>query len=159
MDDPVIERAHYSHEPFQFDQTREYRPRFGKPGGFWYSAPTYSKDGWEHWCAGEDFNMGQYKSLVEINLDRILKIRTPGELDVLTKSYRCPEPALPGSELVTDLDWHRLAEQWAGIEIAPYQWCRRIDDHTMWYYGWDCSSGVVWDLSAVLSTRPVEVAA
>ncbi len=26
----------------------------------------------------------------------------------------------------------------------------------MWYYGWDCASGVIWDAEAVAELRPTD---
>lgn len=50
---------------------------------------------------------------------------------------------------VTAFDWIDVASRYSGIEIAPYQWKRRIHPSTFWYYTWDCASGCIWDLSAI----------
>ena len=47
------------------------------------------------------------------------------------------------------IDWHAVAQAYAGIEIAPYCWSLRFEYEFLWYYGWDCASGCVWELSAV----------
>ena len=41
-------------------------------------------------------------------------------------------------------DWKLIAQEFDGIEIAPYQWEIRMDYNFFWYYGWDCASGCLW---------------
>ena len=36
-----------------------------------------------------------------------------------------------------------------GIIISPYQWDCRLALESGWYYGWDCSSGCIWDISCI----------
>lgn len=51
--------------------------------------------------------------------------------------------------------WEKVeADGFYGIEINPYLWQRRLDGG-MWYYGWDCASGVVWNEKAILDVRLV----
>ncbi|QBI98814.1 hypothetical protein SEA_BOBBY_184 [Mycobacterium phage Bobby] len=47
------------------------------------------------------------------------------------------------------IDWGKVAADYGGIIIAPYQWSRRMDPH--WYYTWDCASGCIWNLEAIES--------
>lgn len=52
------------------------------------------------------------------------------------------------------LDWPAVVSLYQGIVITPYQWSLR---HKLtWYYGWDCASACVWDLSAVESVGELE---
>ena len=54
------------------------------------------------------------------------------------------------------INWQPLTEQYAGIIISPYQWKRRLDGRASdWYYGWDCASACIWDLSAVRPSASV----
>ena len=48
------------------------------------------------------------------------------------------------------MDWGYLATQYQGLIIAPYLWDLRLFGPA-WYYGWDCASGCIWDLTAVES--------
>ena len=54
------------------------------------------------------------------------------------RDHYAKEPIWPGV----------AAEGWAGIEIAPYIWARRLDGPARWYYGWDAASGCIWDPTA-----------
>ena len=49
-------------------------------------------------------------------------------------------------------NWDDVVRQYDGLIIAPYQWAKRCD--YSWYYGWDCASGVIWNLRAVASVKP-----
>lgn len=33
--------------------------------------------------------------------------------------------------------------------ITPYCWPARMDPDLIWYYGWDCASGCIWDASTI----------
>lgn len=51
------------------------------------------------------------------------------------------------------IDWPRVeADGFHGIEISPYLWKRRLEGG-MWYYGWDCAAGVIWNKAAVHSVE------
>jgi hypothetical protein len=58
--------------------------------------------------------------------------------------YRFPHPDLGRMSYI---DWPRVAERFDGVIIAPYQWKHRLE--LMWYYGWDCASGCIWNARAV----------
>lgn len=84
----------------------------------------------ERWIAG------RYLYVLAIDPDiNLLRIRTAQELDDFTRRYAIGYHGI---------DWTVIAEEYDGIEIAPYQWSRRSDTHTSWYYGWDCASGCLW---------------
>ena len=75
------------------------------------------------------------------------------ELDAFHEKYGVPMfPNLPDmcNSRYFAPDWARVGEAYPGIIIAPYIWSRRLDG-PMWYYGWDCASGCVWDPSVVRS--------
>jgi hypothetical protein len=100
-----------------------------------------------HWIDGKSYEL-------DVDLTDMLVLRTCEDLDDFTDVY--------GSELgcadyfrnkFRVIDWKQVAREFAGIEIAPYQWDRR---HTLsWYYGWDCASGCVWHPRAVKGVREV----
>ena len=52
------------------------------------------------------------------------------------------------------IDWTAVGKNHDAIVIAPYIWERRLDG-PMWYYGWDCASGCVWNATAVAELRPI----
>lgn len=48
----------------------------------------------------------------------------------------------------------RVRQDYAGIEISPYQYECRFE--LTWYYGWDVASGCVWDKEAIRAVEPVD---
>lgn len=117
-----------------------------KPKGLWYEV-----DGdWQRWCNDEGMDW-RYGFLFRLALDgeRMLQIRTLKQLDAFDARYHELEHiSHPGYGLepyddCRGIRWDQVAEEWDGIEIAPYQWGRRLGGH-IWYYSWDCASGVIW---------------
>lgn len=48
------------------------------------------------------------------------------------------------------LRWDLIMNEYAGLMVVPYLYERR---HISWYYGWDVSSGVIWDLQQANVTQ------
>lgn len=117
-----------------------------KPVGFWYQID----DDWERWMNSEEWYMSyNSKYSVDVSQVNLLEARTPKDLDRITELYQKPliESVSTDSPHYNTLDWQRLFKLYDGFEIAPYIWERRLE--YMWYYGWDCASGVIWDISNV----------
>lgn len=167
-----MKRIHYSDQPVIYDPTRAYPLSKGcfKPDGLWYSAST-GDDGWVEWCKEADFRGEYLKHQHELIIDtsKILLITTSDQLHQLlveypTLSYAHYNAVLYSKRMrtVPTFDWAPLQKDYSGIEISPYlyQWrmplCPIIgikypvpQEGVMWYYAWDCASGVIWDLTAV----------
>jgi hypothetical protein len=132
-------RTHYSREsepftphPVMWQQQRD------KPLGLWYEV-----DGdWRRWVEDERLDWLKDRTLHRLILgdENILKLRGAGGLDDFTEQYRVPSP--DPLWLSSRIDWPRVADEYDGIEIAPYVWSRRLE--LSWYYGWDCASGCIW---------------
>lgn len=144
---------HYSAKPFVLDIYQQYtdRARYDhKPSGLWVSVPGH--DDWEQWCRGENFGLDRLTYVTEIKLSIIanpLVIDDLWKLDQFTNMY--------GSNNLQDIrgiDWQSVKAIYDGIIIAPYQWDRRYE--FMWYYSWDCASGVIWNLNCIEETKPYE---
>lgn len=159
-----LELFHYSTKPLKIlkstKQPEVSRLR-GKPLGLWVSVA--SEYDWVWWCVAENFSTERLKieTRVVLNADaKILFLETPEALDEITLShgisYKSVIPTWPSSldRDTPDLDWPRLvSEGYQGIVISPYQWSRRLDGiSSRWYYGWDCSSGCIWDKRAIRET-------
>lgn len=135
-------------EPWLFQSDRGYEQRDrpdAKPRGFWLSVD----DDWRRWCESEEMGHWVAGGTVEFAVDteRLLILDTPYDIDQFTKGYQ-PEGENPAYKMCL-IDWQRVADRYAGIIIAPYQWSRRYEMSTMWYYGWDCASACFWDLSVL----------
>lgn len=111
-----------------------------KPAGFWYEV-----DGdWRRWCEGEDFQREGFIHNVSLNDCNVLFIDSLRALDKFHAEYHHAERDITPTYRRMEIDWPRVAALYDGIEIAPYQWKRRMAHDFMWYYGWDCASGVIW---------------
>jgi len=129
-------------EPFEVHPTEQTGRPDHKPRGFWWEV-----DGdWRRWCADE--NYGRDKGhLFEVDLgrSRILRITTVTQLDAFHVKWS--QNLVHGHLHHLDfIRWDWVAEEWDGIEIAPYLWERRLHGPAhSWYYGFDCASGCVWN--------------
>lgn len=113
-----------------------------KPHGLWYSVEG-NGDGWSDWCKAENFKdtNAQVQHELAVVLDSILVLSSPIDILAFTEQYaRC----VPTSDRRYGIEWAHVAQNHAGIEIAPYQWSLRLSMETPWYYSWDCASGCIW---------------
>lgn len=134
---------HPRREGFTFDPSRIYEQRDRasfKPNGLWLSVD----DDWRRWCTDEEWG-GDWFEHPEVHFqiatDRCLWLKTPEDFVPFTNEYADSEGYY--------ITWNRVAEVYAGIIIAPYQWTHRLSLTVNWYYPWDCASACVWDLSAI----------
>jgi hypothetical protein len=124
----------------------------GKPFGLWVSAEGYNIT-WKDWCENEGFVVreGAFNFAYEIRLSdkaNILRLSTREDIDWFTEKY-VTQPVFPGSNIMLFPDWVDLCSEYQALIVSPYIWSRRLAPHTHWYYGWDCSSGVIWDSNSV----------
>lgn len=127
-----------------------------KPRGLWLSAEddTPESHGWKDWCEGEAFWLDNLKWRTEITLHpdaNVLRLATAQEIVAFSDRY-CDLP-YPLHDWV---NWPRVVPLYQGIIIAPYQWRLRLEHGMIWYYGWDCASGCIWDLAAIDSVSAPE---
>ena len=145
--------VHYSDEPIITPYSVAQSPEPDhKPRGLWLSFEDPSLDEPEHWaawCDAESFPIGKYKHDVQLSPGaHILWLKSPGDIDQFNSQYRA---TLIPEYTYFAIDWSRVAREYNGIIIAPYQWERRFASHVNWYYTWDCASGCVWDAYAIAS--------
>lgn len=154
---------HYSPRPF-VGPVKTRAPELSvdsKPKGLWLSVE--GRDDWQKWCEGEQFLLDDLRCVSEIVLRRaakIIRLTTAVDIDAFHAAYSTSLfPDRPDLCAGMAIDWPRVAERYDGIIIAPYQWGRRLDGITRWYYGWDCASGCIWRGRAVADVRPVNLRA
>lgn len=144
--------THYSHERIDavlplYSQSSDAGP---KPRGFWVSVDS-DETNWRAWCEEQDFHTHALENVHEVTLRadaNVLLIESASALDEFTGAFSEPLPKA-GPYALTYIRWHRVAALWSGIIIAPYQWSRRLRTGSEWYYGWDCASGCIWDVSVI----------
>ena len=154
-----IERIHFSNKKLtQLNRFHERGPRgHNKPPGFWYSVQTDDNDhGWLEWCKGNDNFRDiseQVPHRLEVDMDRVLHISNQVQLTEFSEKHSFKSS--PGGYF-SSIRWEDVMPLWSGIEISPYQWSCRMSEDFFWYYGWDCSSGVIWDMDAIKSITPID---
>lgn len=143
--------THWSPDPFVLDTTRTYSQEDfgnGKPRGLWLSDES-GDPGWREWCESEEFHCDGLAHATQFRLaesSRVLVLASPADLRAFTDAYK--QSIQPGLRQHW-IDWERVAEKHSGVLITPYQWECRLDFDMMWYYGWDCASACIWDLTAI----------
>lgn len=135
--------------------------KYAKPNGFWITDDT--EDCWRQFCTSNNFGLERLTHKHEIDLDesRVLILREPWEVHTFGRQYRAFHTWGPPEDIerYTDVcvDWMRVAADYDGLIITPYQWSLRMADDFSWYYCWDCSSGCIWNPRAILDIRLVEI--
>lgn len=150
-----IERLHPDQRIIvSHDENIEFRQKGGqrttyKPNGLWYGFGN----SWMDWVRSEmpDWESERkydHAHLLEIVEGSVLKMSTHDQLLEFTERYRGKQEGYFEQNMI---DWTRVAEDYAGIEINPYIESARMDEDTNWYYTWDIASGCIWDKSAIRS--------
>lgn len=148
---------HYSKKPLVKVRSKSHSDeRCGayKTPGLWVSVE--GEHDWPSWCLGENWGLDRFVHATEVVLAEDANVKHLSgatEIDDFTDEFHTG-----GSPIWhRGLDWEAIRMRWRGLIIAPYCWERRLADHTGWYYGWDCASGVIWDAKAVKELRPAEL--
>lgn len=145
-----------------------------KPNGFWYDL----EGEWVSWCSS-GYRFGYYYYALDLDFSKILTIKNLKQfkkfedeykirpfihrwMDAIYEKFQQEKDRTPEMERFIeamgtlnrpdglhhndfDIKWACVAEKHAGIEIPLFQ--RSLE--SKWYDTWDCSSGVVWDISAI----------
>lgn len=146
--------SHYSVEPLAAvrsvaQNNTEVRGLY-KPLGLWVSVD--GDDDWPNWCdanTSPSFVERCTRTIVHLAKNaNLLWLTTAETVVAFDRSYcTAPPDIIECGRYVRAPDWERVAQVWQGIIIAPYQWSLRCD--LMWYYGWGCASGCIWDAAAI----------
>ncbi len=138
--------VHYSKQPLVgLNSVRQLHGLHFKPHGLWIT-PENEKDNWPDWCRNEDYGLNEFRYKTTIHIkepEKILTLDTVDDILGLFERYSTTHL----SPTVQFPNWERIALEWKGILIPRYHWQCRLD--VMWYYPWDCSSGCIWDMTAV----------
>lgn len=152
---------HYSDQPFTLDLSYDYRQSchnwHAKPVGLWFSVEgPYD---WKWWCEGENFRVDHLAVAYKITLKRdanIIYLNNPEELYVFTQKYNRPTRFWDPEQDTYQLRWEDIKALYQGIIIPNYLWDCRLALESSWYYGWDCSSGCIWDLTCIESFEQIQ---
>jgi len=169
---------HWASEPVKL--RRMYYPQSGhpKPNGFWFDV----NESWKQWCERTQFNLQdlRYRHTVTIlDNSRVLFLRNVEDIDTFTCEYgqnlsdniqlldsvedNNEFSHQYGHDLFSDIRgqfsnyilWGEVAEKHSGIVINPYSRSRSLKH--LWYYGWNCAGGCIWDTSVIRTGKPFKL--
>lgn len=159
--------THYTKEPRTLNRVRRYTQLApdtfsNKPIGLWVSVD--GEDDWYDWCTREGFFVDGLKHAHRVTLaddaailwvatrdDFISFVEVYGRTEHRSRSMVVEYAGRGFTEIA--IDWPAIARDYDGVIIAPYLWGFRLSH--MWYYGWDCASGCIWNLDAIADFNPI----
>lgn len=143
---------HYSKEPLeQIVSKHQYtnqREKHGwlKPYGLWVSVGIE----WSRWCKMEHFMLDHLRYCYQIFLKpdhNVLCLKTYTDIVDFNKKWRDPSRSYFTGNLGSIINWGLLSGSYDGLIISPYDYRARFD--FLWYYGWDCASGCIWNKKSI----------
>lgn len=169
MRDTFGERLHFSPRPVRSVRSvplRRQRSVDLKPLGLWYgnrewpefvkraTALKLTRNGTFR-ATPSPLKLGQYAYRVTVDHAKILRL-AKATLPAFLKKYGVIETDQFGDRMGM-IDWRKVARDFSGVEVvsprALYLSLGRTDEEReargLWLAGWDVTSGVVWDASAI----------
>lgn len=132
-----------------------------KPAGLWYGI-----DGdWIEWCESEmpHWVKPYYYELEFVENINLLLITNLAELKSFNDKYSVvikEDAVFP----LKEIDWVKVMKDYDGIEIQNYHSIKYatyseigLSLSMIWFSGWDCNSGCVWNLGKVKVKRLEEI--
>ena len=143
--------SHFSYNPLRFDPRLTYAmDAWNKPVGLWLSDES-QRQSWSAWCRAEEYATAGLRYRTDFSCDTEKWSVLDDEDKVVAFGETFTDPMNPEG---LKIDWPRVAGRYSGIIISPYQWNMRLHTRARWYYGWDCASACVWDLSTIKQITP-----
>lgn len=142
MEDKIHISKNKTLEPYSVEQDNS--KLWYKPLGLWYAVG----DEWIDWCDG-NMTEWQHEHIFKLDIDMtdILHLNTDQKVLAFNTEYEVKDEISLRYMSMSRIDWERVAQEYKGIEISPY--AHRLRLNIIWYYGWDVSSGCIWDVSCI----------
>jgi hypothetical protein len=161
---------HWAPEPVKLRRMSYPQSGHPKPNGLWFDV----NGSWKRWCENVAFRLERlrYRHTVTIlDTSRVLFLRNANDIDQFTREFGHNlaghiQPLQStedigafanryGSDLFRDIQrqfsnyilWGDVAEKYSGIIIHPYSRAKSLT--YLWYYGWNCAGGCIWDTDAI----------
>jgi len=132
----------------RFKEQSEDGPPF-KPRGLWVSDEEDPDQGWREWSIREDWNLPGLEHAYEIQLAKNHNVLIlTAEWQVREFTYKLGSNIGYGNA-VWEINWDVARAAYDGLIITPYQYACRTDPSTIWYNGWDCASGCIWNVEKI----------
>ena len=168
---------HWASKPVKLRRKKYRQSGQPKPNGLWFDV----NGDWKRWCGATDFRPETFRyrhKVTILDTSRIIFLRRAKDIDAFTRRYARnlsgniqllqsteENDAFArryGRDLFGDIlrqfsnyiMWGEVAEKHSGIIIAPYS--RARSETYLWYYGWSCASGCIWDTSAIRIGKPLK---
>ena len=166
---------HWASDPVRLRRMSYLQGGHPKPNGLWFDID----EDWKRWCESTDFSLEKlrYRHTVTIlDSSRILYLKTAKSIDAFTRKYgRNLSGHIKLLQGAKDIDkfahdygrdlfgeiqkafsnyimWGEVAGKYTGIIVSPYS--RSRSQIYLWYWGWNCASGCVWDTSVIRLGKP-----
>jgi hypothetical protein len=166
---------HWASDPVQLRRMSYPQSGHPKPNGLWFDV----NGSWKLWCEAIQFrleNLRNRHTVSIIDTSRILFLRNVKDIDRFTSAYgrnlshhiqilQSNEDSDSftrqyGRDLIGDIQkqfsnyimWEEVAEKHSGIIISPYS--RTRSRAYLWYYGWNCAGGCIWETSVIRLGKP-----
>ncbi len=166
---------HWASDPVKLRGKSYAQSGHPKPNGLWFDV----NGSWKRWCEAVQFRLEDLRcchTVTILDTSRVLFLRNEKDIDVFTRQYgrdisshiqplQSPEDLNAfarqyRSDLFGDIlgqfsnyiMWGEVAETYSGIIINPYS--RARSQTYLWYYGWNCAGGCIWDTSVVRLGKP-----
>ena len=150
-----------------------------KPNGLWFDV----SGSWKRWCEAAQFHLEdlRYRHTVTIlDSSRILFLKKAKDTDLFAREYghNLSGHIRPlqesedsdafarkyGRDLFGDIlkqfsnyiMWEEVAEKYSGIIVNPF--LRTRSREYLWYYGWNCAGGCIWDTGVIRLGKPYDMA-
>jgi hypothetical protein len=166
---------HWASDPVILRKRRYLQGGHPKPNGLWFDV----NDDWKRWCKATQFRPESFRyrhTVTILDRSRILFLQSAKDIDEFTQKYghnisghvQLRQSAGDmdaftcgyGQDLFADIQkaftnyimWGEVAKKHSGIVIFPYS-AERSQTY-IWYWGWNCASGCVWDTSVIRLGKP-----
>jgi len=166
---------HWASDPVKLHRMSYAQRGHPKPNGLWFDVD----ESWKRWCEAVQFRLEdlRYRHTVSVlDTSRILFLRKAKDIGLFTREYghnfsghirslqsseeREAFAQQYGSDLFAEIVgqfsnyimWEEVAEKYSGIIIHPYS--RAGSQTYLWYYGWNCAGGCIWDTGIIRLGKP-----
>jgi hypothetical protein len=171
----VMTYYHWSSNPITLRGMTYPQSGHPKPNGLWFDV----NGSWKRWSEAVSFRLGnlRYRHTVTVlDASRVLFLRNVKDIDIFAREfghnlsgYIQPLQSSGdlhaferqyGSDLFGDIlkgffnyiMWNEVAEKYSGIIIHPYS--RARSQTYLWYNGWNCAGGCIWDTEVIRLGKP-----
>jgi hypothetical protein len=168
---------HWASEPVRLRRMSYLQSGHPKPNGLWFDID----EDWKRWCeaAQHEPEKLRYRHTVTIlDKSRILFLKAANDVEAFTREYgrnfsghiQLLQNAEDigtftnqyGRDLFGDIRkafsnyimWGEVAVKYSGIIVSPY--LPATGQTYLWYWGWNCASGCVWDTNVIRLGRPIK---